>query len=168
MVIVQDSREHTGKKDHIVSYFENCGLKVVRSKLYVGDYSLLHDQHICIDTKKDCLELFQNLTQSHVRFRNELIRAKDHGIQLYILTEERLPPGGLANWESPVYKSNSVKHKKGEPMTVANPATMKKVMLTMQEKYGVKFRFCDKSDTGKVILGLLGIDENSLGRVNRE
>lgn len=160
MVIVQDSREHTGKKDHILSYFEQNGIQVVRSKLYVGDYSLLHDQSVCIDTKKDCLELFQNLTQSHVRFRSELIRAQSYGIQLYILTEERLPTGGLNEWVSPVYKSNSANHKKGEPMTTVNPAIMRKAMITMQEKYGVKFRFCDKQDTGKIILGLLGVDRN--------
>lgn len=156
MIIQQDSREKSGKKGHILKYFEDNGIKVVRSKLFVGDYTLLNNQSVCIDTKKDVLELFMDLTKDHVRFRNECIRARDNGIQLIVLIEEKLPPGGLAEWKSPVWKYTSDKHKKGELKTHANPATMRKAMLTMQNKYGVVFGFCDKKDTGKIIVKILG------------
>lgn len=161
LIIVQDSREQTSKHDHVLKYFENNGIKVVRSKLFVGDYTLLNNQSVCIDTKKDVLELFNNLTEDHVRFRNECIRAQENGIQLIVLIEEKLPRGGLAEWKSPVWKYTSDKHKKGEPKTRANPVTMRKVMMTMQKKYGVIFTFCDKSESGKKIVDILKLGEKN-------
>ena len=155
MIIMQDTREKAGKKDHILDYFAAHGIDVVHSKVYVGDYTLPTDQSICIDTKQDMLELFGNLTQDHVRFRNECIRAQEADIQLIVLTEEMPPDGKIELWESPIWKSTTSEHKKGEPKSHANPATMKKAMLTMHEKYGVRFWFCDKSRTGELIVKTL-------------
>ncbi len=161
MIIQQDSREQLGKHQHVLDYFEQQGIKVVRSKLYVGDYTLATNQSVCIDTKRDVLELFMNLTKDHVRFRDECIRAQEAGIKLIVLIEEPLPSGGLAEWESPRFKSTTDSHKKGDKRTNANPATMRKIMLTMQEKYGVRFYFCDKKDTGKIIVHILKGAENN-------
>lgn len=155
MIIVQDSREQTNKHNHVLKYFAENGIKVVRSKLFVGDYTRLDNQTTCIDTKKNVVELFMDLTKDHVRFRNECIRAQEYGIKLVILIEEKLPNNDLAKWKSPVYKSNGNGHKRGEPITRANPVVMLKALKTMQAKYGVSFIFCDKADTGKVILKLL-------------
>ena len=159
MIIVQDSREQEGKHTHILTYLEEQNIKVVRSKLFVGDYTLLNNQSVCIDTKKDVLELFMDLTKDHIRFRNECIRAKENGIQLIILVEEELPNHNLAEWVSPVWKANTPKHKKGEKKTQANPATMRKAMITMQEEYGVKFLFCNRKDTPKIIVNILSKGE---------
>ena len=155
MIIQQDSREQEGKHKHILKYFADNGIKVVRNKLFVGDYTRLDNQTICVDTKKDVLELFSNLTKDHTRFRNECIRAKENGIHLIILIEEELPNHNLAEWKSPIWKSTTSKHKKGQKVTQANPAVMRKIMLTMQEKYGVEFRFCNKKDTAKIIIDIL-------------
>lgn len=155
LIIQVDSREKAGKKDHILDYFENQGIKTVRSKLFVGDYTLLHKQDVCIDIKQDVLELFNCLTKDHVRFRNELIRAQKNGILLIVLTEEKLPNGRIDCWKSPLWKSTTQKHKKGEPVTRVNPETMRKAMITMQEKYGVRFLFCDKQESGKRIVEIL-------------
>lgn len=156
MIIQVDTREKDGKKDHILEYFEKQGIKTVRSKLFVGDYTLLNKQDVCVDIKQNVLELFNCLTKDHIRFRNELIRAQENGIKLIILTEERLPAGGIVNWKSPVWKSKTDKHAKGELVTKANPATMRKVMVTMQEKYGVKFEFVKKEDSAQRIINILG------------
>ena len=43
-------------------------------------------------------------------------------------------------------------------MTKADPSRLRKAMYTMQEKYGVKFLFCDAHSTGKRILELLTKD----------
>lgn len=160
MIIVQDSREQEGKHKHILSYFSEQGIKVVRSKLFVGDYTLLNNQSVCIDTKKDVVELFMDLTKDHIRFRNECIRAQENGIHLIILIEEKLPDGGLVNWKSPRYKSNGKTHKFGDPVTRADPCIMRKAMITMQKKYGVRFCFCDKSLTGAIIEKILERGEN--------
>ena len=158
MIIQQDTREQNGKHNHVLAYFERKGIKVVQSKLFVGDYTLLEDQGTCIDTKQSVVELFSNLTKDHARFKYECKRAQDFGIKLIVLVEEKLPEGGLVNWKSPVWKSTTNRHKKGDKITRADPIIMKKSMLTMQERYGVEFRFCDKSVTGACIVALLERD----------
>lgn len=150
IIIQQDTREQLGKKNHILDYFNSVGVKVVRSKLFVGDYTLLNKQDVCVDVKQNCLELFSCLTKEHERFKRELVRAQENEIKLIILTEEQ-----LAGWVSPVWNSNTKSHKAGEPMSKTNPHTIKKIISTMENKYGVEFMFCNKSETGKRILEVL-------------
>ena len=65
------------------------GHQVIRSKLFVGDYAKLKDQSICIDTKKDILEVAGNICgKQHDRFRAECVRAMCSEIKLIILIEE--------------------------------------------------------------------------------
>ena len=123
--------------------------------MLVGDYQLANDGSIAIDTKSGVMELIADIYHQHERFRRECELAKDAGIQLIILTEEVLPDGRLDKWKSPVWKSTTQYHRAGEPMTKADPARLRKAMYTMQERYGVKFRFCDGRSTGKRIIELL-------------
>ena len=44
------------------------------------------------------------------------------------------------------------------PIGPMNGEKVAKIMRTMEEKYGVEFQFCRKSDSGKRILELLGVD----------
>lgn len=86
--------------------------------------------------------------QEHLRFRDELIRAQECGIKLYVLIEE-MPPGGLLeNWKPPVDRY-------GKPKYLFDPKRLKKVMETMSERYGVEFVYCDGRSTGRVLLELL-------------
>lgn len=155
MVIIEDTRNQIGKHKGINAYLERCGHRVVRSKMLVGDYQLANDGRIAIDTKSGVLELIQDIYHDHARFRAECQLAQDAGITLYILTEEVLPEGRLDKWKSPLWKSTTKYHRAGEPMTKADPARLRKAMYTMQDKYGVRFRFCDGRSAGKVILDLL-------------
>lgn len=155
MIIIEDTRNQPGKHKNINAYMEKCGHKVVRSKMLVGDYQLANDGSIAIDTKSGVLELIADIYHQHERFRRECELAKDAGIQLIILTEEVLPDGRLDKWKPPVWKSTTRYHRAGEPMTKADPARLRKAMYTMQERYGVKFRFCDGRSTGKRIIELL-------------
>lgn len=41
--------------------------------------------------------------------------------------------------------------------------TLYKILNTMQRKYGVEFLFCEKKDTGRRIIELLGSDSNDKG-----
>lgn len=166
MITIQmDTREKEGKKEHILKYFEETGVKVVRSKLFVGDYTLLQNQSVVVDLKMSVLELLQNINQDHARFKAECIRAMEHGIKLVILIEEMPPNGDIRCWKSPTYKSDGYRtvrgkktkvHKKGEQICKASPIAAKKTMWTMSQKYGVSFIFCEKEDTGRKILELLG------------
>lgn len=155
-VIVHDTRDVPGKHTNVDNYLIEHGYTIVRSKLFVGDVTFLHDQHICVDLKKDTLELAMDVYQQHTRFRNECIRAQENGIQLIVLIEEELPGGNLENWKSPVYKGNGNGHKRGDPMSKVNPVNLRKVLYTMQERYHpLKFRFCPREKAGEYVLDYL-------------
>ena len=51
MIIQMDTREQSGKKDHILDYFAKHGIEVKRNKCFVGDWTLVADHSVCIDTK---------------------------------------------------------------------------------------------------------------------
>ena len=41
MIIIQDTREKVGHKNHILKYFERHNIQVVWQKLNVGDYDYI-------------------------------------------------------------------------------------------------------------------------------
>lgn len=150
MVLLEDTRNQIGKHRNIEDYCRKAGIEIIRQALLVGDYMLTGPESggISVDTKQDVRELAMDIFQSHVRFRSECERAQRCGIQLIVLTEETLPGGRLENWQSPLDRD-------GRPKYKFDPAILKKAMITMQDKYGVKFRFCDGRSTGKVMLEYL-------------
>jgi len=148
MVIYEDSRQQAGKHKNIHAYCDRMGIEIIRQALNVGDYQIAGKGDISVDTKQGVLELASNVFQEHDRFRDECLRAQRCGIQLIILIEEALPVGGLRKWKSPIGRD-------GLPLSRINPATLRKAMITMQEEYGVKFRFCDARSTGKVLIEYL-------------
>lgn len=148
--LAEDTRNQIGKHKNIHQYCDQVGIKIVRSKLLVGDYMLTGPGTggISVDTKASVRELAMDVFQSHERFRAELIRAQECGIKLIILTEETLPGGRLDNWKSPVDRY-------GKPLCLFDPAVLRKALITMQEKYDCSFRFCDGRSTGKVLMAYL-------------
>ncbi len=145
MVILEDTRQQAGKHKNIESYFSRAGIQIERCCLYVGDYAIANDQSRAVDTKQDVLEIAKDIMSGdHERFRSECERANNAGIKLLILIEEALPDGGLNSWQSP-------KDGRGRPLTTVQGAALRKAMLTMTLKYGVRFRFCDARQTGRLI-----------------
>lgn len=166
IVVQVDSREKGNL--HITNKFDDMGIKYLTSKLFVGDYTLLHKQNVCIDKKKDIMEIAQCLFQGHERFRDECDRAFENNIKLYILIEDDFIYNvqGVQYYKIPRYKSNSysvingariLTHHKGDKMGNFNPETLMKVMITFQEKHHCKFVFCKKIDSAEKILSLLGV-----------
>jgi len=143
MVLYEDTRQQAGKHKNIHAYCEQAGIKIIRQALNVGDYQIAGKGNISVDTKQSVLELAGNVFQEHRRFRDECVRAQECDIQLIVLIEEQLPGGRLVNWRPPV---GSVRF---------DPATLRKAMITMQQEYGVKFRFCDGRSTGKQLIEYL-------------
>ena len=148
MVLLEDTRNQIGKHRNIEAYCRATGIEVIRQALLVGDYMIANQGSISVDTKQDVKELAMDVFQEHRRFREECERAQKCGITLIVLTEETLPGGRLDNWRSPVGRD-------GRPLCRFDPKTLKKAMITMQEKYGVKFRFCDGRSTGKIMMEYL-------------
>ena len=151
MILLEDTRNQIGKHKNIEAYCKQTGIEIVRTKLLVGDYMLTGEGSggISVDTKSlGVPELASNCFQEHERFRAECELAQKCGIQLIVLVEDVLPKGRLENWRSPMGRD-------GLPRYKFDPARLKKVMLTMQEKYGVKFRFCDGRSTGAQLIEYL-------------
>ena len=150
MVFIHDTRDKTTKHKNVDDYLIAQGHKVVRSKLYVGDITLLNNQSVCIDLKRNLQEVCQNVCQDHARFKRELERAAEYEIKLVFLVEH----GGsiktlddVKDWKNPRLKDH--------PLAMSGER-LYKVLLTMQNKYGIDWQFCDKRCTGKRILEILG------------
>lgn len=162
-IVICDTREKADKKDHILKVFDQHGIPVIRHGLYVGDWTLLNDMSVCIDTKTGGMtEVYSNLVQDHDRFRRECKRAQDAGIQLVVLVEEK----GIAsldevrNWINPRAIIRQRKIDNGEDAPKAPPISsqrLEKIMRVMAENYGVRWEFCEKAQTGERILELLGV-----------
>jgi hypothetical protein len=168
MIIQQDTREQQGKKDHILQYFADNGIKVVRSKLFVGDWTRLDKQDIVIDTKGGCAEVYSNIVQQHVRFRDECIRAQQCGIKLIILVEDESITDlrGVEHWKNPRYiqwckirsmqsvgKAMKIKQPKQPPLSSIQLMDRMKVM---SERYGIEWQFTTKAECGRRIVEILG------------
>ena len=169
MIIQVDTREKAGKKDHILNYFSENGIKVVRSKCFVGDWTLVENHSVCIDTKTLGLqEAYSNLIgKEHERFRDECARAQTCEIKLIVLVEENgiTCLDDVAHWQNPRrtawFRLNAA-HKAGKCLNrvqskqpPASSEALMKSMRTMSERYGVEWRFCEKKDTGREIIRAL-------------
>ena len=149
MVFIHDTRDKITKHRNVDEYLIAQGHKVVRSKLFVGDVSLLNDQSTSIDLKRNLAEVAVNVGQDHARFKRELERAQEYGIHLVFLVEH----GGTIKtledvqaWSNPRLKDH--------PLALSGQR-LYKIMLTMQNKYGIEWLFCDKRCTGRRIVEIL-------------
>lgn len=164
MIIQADTRQK--KKHHTVKekYFESSGIRVVNSKMLVGDYCIPSQGNIAVDTKANISELYGNLIQQHDRFHNESVLAQDAGIKLYILVENKdgvKCVEDLKKWKNPqmfrYYKARKQALAKGlkEPKPPASNIQLIKIMHSMARDYGVEFVFCTPNEAGQRVIDLL-------------
>lgn len=167
MIILEDTRQQAKKHEQKHKWFAEHGIKVERCRLYVGDYTLPDNQSVCIDTKKDLQELIADVTQQHERFRAELIRAKEANIQLVILVEHGPDIQTLEDvyfWQNPrkhrvFWKTvNGRKVKTVVSAKAVDGPQLYKSLCTMRDRYGVRFAFCSKHETGAKIVEILSGD----------
>lgn len=159
MILYEDTRQQEGKHRNIYQYCKRNGIKIVRQKLDVGDYMLDPvNGKISVDSKFSIMEICKNVMSSdHRRMRNECILAQKIGVQLIILVEEEPPFGKLDLWQVPIWRTSNQWHRYGDPMTTVDPKALRKALITMTEKYGVKFRFCSRRQSpARVIKYLKG------------
>lgn len=152
MVVQIDTREKARAIRQIIRTFDAKGVKHYTSKLFVGDYMALDNPKVIVDRKQNLLEVCNNVCQDHERFRAELKRAADCGIKLIILVEHGEDIASLEDvifWQNPRL-AKSPKAISGERLY--------KTMRTIERKYGCKFAFCQKKDTGVEILRWLAMD----------
>jgi ERCC4-type nuclease len=144
-----DTREHKFELARVQRQIEKKGVKTINSKLYVGDYQSLDNPRLVIDRKKDLQELCSNVCQQHERFRRELVRAQDAGINLIILVEH----GGDIHELEDVFFWDNPRLKESPKATTGR--ALYRSLLTIRDRYGVRFEFCDKRHTGERIVELL-------------
>ena len=166
MIIQIDSREKAKAIQKIIEEFDRQGIKHPVSKLMVGDYMNYDNPRVIVDRKQNLTEVCSNVCQDHDRFRRELVLSKENGIQLIILCEHGKDIKSLEDvifWKNP--RSEKRKKIDGKWQTVHTNAmkgdVLYKILTTLQEKYGVRFEFCDKDETGKRIVELLEIEDDS-------
>lgn len=89
IVILCDTREHEGKNDHILNYFDSKGIVWKKQKLDYGDYSfylpkneefgifrdLYFDREIIIERKASLDEFAGNISKERDRIKKELALA---------------------------------------------------------------------------------------------
>lgn len=170
MTIQIDTREKARAIKRIVSDFDALGVRHYSSKLFVGDYMNLDNPRVLIDRKQNLAELCANVSDvpkkdesgrfkrdsngriisERIRFIDELKRAKDAGLRLIILCEHG---GGIkcledvAKWKNPRLAVS--------PLAVSG-VRLHKILSAVSQNYGVSFEFCDKRNTAKHIISLLG------------
>lgn len=144
-----DSREKARAIQKILAEFDRQGVKHFVSKLPVGDYISLDNPRLSVDRKQSLSEVASNVGQDHARFKRELERAQEYGIKLVFLVEHG---GGIRtlddvpNWNNPRLKDH--------PLALSGER-LHKIMLTMANRYGIEWQFCDKRCTGKRIIEIL-------------
>lgn len=161
MTIQVDSREKAHAITRILEDFSAAGVKYYVSKLYIGDYMSLDNPRVVIDRKQNLDELCGNVCQQHERFRAELVRAKENGIKLIILCEHGRGVKCLDDvlfWQNPRARVKKLIDGRWTwtEQKVMHGETLYKILNTMRRKYGVEFLFCDKAETGRRIIELLG------------
>ena len=104
MDIQIDTREKQRAIRKIIKTFDDNDVKHFSSKLLVGDYMSLDNPRLIIDRKQNLQELCGNVCQQHERFKRELLKAINAGIQLVILVEHGPDIQSLEDvwfWENP-------------------------------------------------------------------
>lgn len=164
MDIQIDSREKARAIRKIIKTFDEQGIKHFSSKLLVGDYMSLDNPRLIIDRKQNLQELCGNVCQQHERFKRELLKAMDAGIQLVILVEHGADIKSLEDvyfWKNP--RKHEVRWRvvngKREKYVVSAKAVdgnqLYKSLCTIRDRYHVRFEFCEKKETGARIAEIL-------------
>lgn len=150
MVIQIDSREKAKAIKGIISTFEELGVDYYTSKLYTGDYMSLDNARLVIDRKQSLSEVAVNLSQDKPRFVRELKRAQEAGIKIIFLVEHGRGYKTLEDVQKWVNPRSKV-----SPMAPGGER-LYRVMLALRNTYGIEWRFCTKSETGREIVKILG------------
>ena len=155
-VLMTDTRQHEHKHDAKEAYWSRKGIKVIRSKLYCGDITLLHDQRVCIDTKANLGEWASNIVHDHARVAAEADRAYENGIKLVFLIEN---DEGIRSIDDIAHWSNSRwrrwhKQRPNQKPPISSEQLMK-ATRTFAAHHHCIFAFTSVENAGRAVLYLL-------------
>lgn len=154
MIIEMDTREKPSAVKRIETEFIRRNIQFIKTKLYVGDYRSMDNPKFVIDRKQNLDEIYKNLCHERTgetsRIEREVQRAADVGVKMVILCEHGKGITSLEDvktWRNPRLEKSPY---------AWNGEKMYREMLKFSRKYDIDFLFCDKTDTGKKIIELLG------------
>lgn len=153
MFILIDSREHKNKIAGIKKAFARGGADFDVCKLYVGDYMDFANPSVIIDRKQHVDELAKNCTAEQTRFRNELERVKRCGAEMVILVEQDTVKTHRGTF--PLRKLDDLILWESQYSEVSGERVYR-ILNAWVHKYPVTVEFCNKRDTGRRILEILG------------
>ncbi len=144
-IIIVDTREKGNKK--ILEYFDKVNQDYIISKLDAGDYMIYKDYSTIIDKKDGLLELADNLcsTPEHERIKKEIARAKELGCENFIFLIQ----------DSKIKTVEDIKNWHSKYMPKVKGETLLKIMITMKNKYGVRFIIVPRAKMGEKIIEIL-------------
>lgn len=237
MILIEDSRQQRLKHNLKREYFRSKGIILRKEALDCGDYTLINDRSVVVDTKKDLQELicdiqvktmplkeirpavheiyekynlsgfpeekmsriifdsdvgrypekeilvicnenrfcdeaekaFQRLYVKRRGFFHRGLKRAEYGdVRLYVLVENRdgvESIDDLNQWNNPrknmqkwVTTPSGEKRKVLKHPNAMSGETLKKCLETMQDRYGVVFKFCTPEAAGAMVLELLGVE----------
>ena len=141
MIILADTRQKCSKHNNIETYCKANGITLIPMALQVGDY-MLPNGKCAIDTKATIAEMAIDAYTDKKSLNKKYRKCYEQGIKLIVLVEEEISSlQELCEWKS--------KH------TKINGRMLLDLIHTLQISYGIKFKFCNKKDTGRVLVELL-------------
>lgn len=164
-MIYIDTRQQAGKHRNIDDWLAVHGVATEYKKLDYGDY-MTDGSNLSIDTKQSVQEVAANVGRDHARFVREIERANEAGCRLIVLVEERPEYADreeLGKWVSGVCRRCrrchplycKCKTKRNKPL---NGPVLKKIIEKLEQDHGVRFEFCRRRDTARIICDLLGVE----------
>ncbi len=180
MIIYEDTLQKLGKHTIKHEWWAAHNVEVVRCRLDgknelapvdFGDY-YTPNSNVVIDTKKGIEELAQCVSSEHKRFKRELMRARNAGYRLVVLTENTENVrfiSDLALWENTHCKYCPYRYSTCDPMkhgkctrhnTRNKPISglrFARTVQTMQSRYLARFLFCTPQQSAAYICSLLGV-----------
>lgn len=141
LTIICDTRE---QDRHVEEYFKKQKIPTVTRKLDTGDYSaqigdMTLERDVAIERKRNLDELCGNMTADRDRFEREFLRAKAHGLKIFLIVEN-------GSW-SDVFLGNYRSKLSSKSLTGS--------ILSWLARFDVTLIFCKPDETPKLMYGIL-------------
>lgn len=161
-MIICDSREK--KNSHILRYFASHNIPYKITLMAIADYAVEDNGTVVVDRKQNLEEVCRNLTYKGktanenggkkipsdvARFWREVRRAYENDIEMIVLVEHG---EGIRQLRDVAFWNGSRSGITGRQLLDE--------MDRVTAAYGVKWTFCDKRETAREILYLLGYKED--------
>lgn len=123
---------------------------IIRYKLNVGDYSTKNLMSCFSIERKSPADLYSTITKGNVRFKNELLRARDNNIKLVVYVES-------------TRKNFVAKNFPGGSSRKFPSSGLDKIINTFQDRYKLEFVWCRSRDLCKrKVVERLELEEKKL------